>query len=99
MFRSFQLSIRCSSHQRHQLFLRYYSSQELGSGENAARTIKNTEDENKAPPLPLLQRPLGVKEIPTSVPRTADEKLEDMLDQEKRMQRRRHLYVYTKRCA
>lgn len=57
--------------------------------------------ENKPPPsetkkddpLPPLNRPLGVKQRPTTVERTRTEKLKDLLDQEARMAQRRHLCV------
>ena len=42
-------------------------------------------------PLPPLNRPLGVKQRPTTMERTRTEKMKDLLDQEARMAQRRHL--------
>jgi ATPase complex subunit ATP10 len=78
--------------------LRYYSSQGSRSGEKIAKNVDKTEhieDEDEVEPLPLLQRPLGVREPPTTVPKTRKEQLNDMLDQNKRMEHRRHLCVFS----
>ena len=46
------------------------------------------------PPLPLLQRPLGVEEKPTTHLKTFDERSKEILfDDKKRMDQRRHLCV------
>ena len=78
--------------------LRYYSSQRSESGANLAKKANKTEqileDDDEVEPLPLLQRPLGVMEPPTTVPKSSKEQLNDMLDQNKRMKHRRHLYVF-----
>jgi ATPase complex subunit ATP10 len=99
MLRLYQSSIRCCGHQNLPLAcLRYYSSQGSGSGENPVKNVDKTEhieDEDEVEPLPLLQRPLGVREPPTTVPKTRKEQLNDMLDQNKRMEHRRHLYVFS----
>jgi hypothetical protein len=99
MLRLYQSSIRCCRHKSLSLAcLRYYSSQSSGSGANLANKANNTEqileDEDEVEPLPLLQRPLGVREPPTTVPKSSKEQLNDMLDQNKRMEHRRHLYVF-----
>jgi hypothetical protein len=47
--------------------------------------------EDGLPPLPLLQKPLGVKERPTTVPKTWEERKADLLNQEKRLEQRKHL--------
>lgn len=57
--------------------------------EPAALDEPQAEDE----PLPFLQRPLGVPEPPTTKPRTWEDTKADMLDQSKRIEARRHMYV------
>jgi len=46
---------------------------------------------DELPPLPLLQKPLGVKEQPTTVAKTWEERRADLLNQEKRLEQRKHL--------
>jgi hypothetical protein len=46
---------------------------------------------DELPPLPILQKPLGVRELPTAVPKTWEERKADLLNQEKRLEQRRHL--------
>lgn len=46
---------------------------------------------DELPPLPLLQKPLGVKERPTAVAKTWEERKADLLNQEKRLEQRKHL--------
>lgn len=52
-------------------------------------TVSPAEDE--LPPLPILQKPLGVKERPTTLAKTWEERKADLLNQEKRLEQRRHL--------
>ncbi|KZT65278.1 hypothetical protein DAEQUDRAFT_801836 [Daedalea quercina L-15889] len=60
---------------------------------------RTTERRNDEPPkaagkesrLPLLQRPLGVSERPTSLPQSWEQKREELLDQEKRLKKRHEL--------
>lgn len=77
------------------LSLRYGSSQSSKSAKDVEKSVENEldDDDDGVPSLPLLQRPLGVKEPPTTVPKTRKEQMEEMLDQNKRMEHRRHLYV------
>ncbi|KAH9917170.1 ATP10 protein-domain-containing protein [Fomitopsis serialis] len=42
-------------------------------------------------PIPLLQRPLGVPERPSSLPQSWEQKREELLDQEKRLKKRHEL--------
>jgi len=96
MLRSFHLPARCCGHQRHHLLLlRYYSSKGPNTDQNVTKNVEQTvqiEDEDEVQqPLPLLQRPLGVAEPPTTARKTTREYLDDMLDQGKRMDHRRHL--------
>jgi ATPase complex subunit ATP10 len=46
---------------------------------------------DELPPLPILQKPLGVKERPTALAKTWEERKADLLNQEKRLEQRRHL--------
>jgi ATPase complex subunit ATP10 len=43
--------------------------------------------------LRLLNRPLGVRERPTTIVKTRTERMKELLDSDKRMEQRRHLYV------
>jgi hypothetical protein len=57
---------------------------------------KTTETEtasNDAPTIPPLSRPLGVPDVPTTKVKTLSEKSEDFLNQEKHLEKRRHLCV------
>jgi len=49
--------------------------------------------DEKTGELRLLNRPLGVRERPTTIVKTRKEKLNELLDSDKRMEQRRHLYV------
>lgn len=72
------------------------ASQGSSSGQKSAKDdakLVEMEDDDDVPPLPLLQRPLGLKDPPTTAPMTRKEHLNEMLDQNKRMDKRRHLYV------
>jgi hypothetical protein len=59
--------------------------------------IKITEAEkpsdDDAPAIPPLRRPLGVPEVPTTKTKTLSEKSADFLNQEKQLEKRRHLCV------
>jgi len=56
---------------------------------HAYSTASPAKDE--VPPLPILQKPLGVKERPTTLAKTWEERKADLLNQEKRLEQRRHL--------
>ena len=43
--------------------------------------------------LRLLSRPLGVRERPTTIVKTATQRMKELLDSEKRIEQRRHLWV------
>ncbi|KAF7983200.1 hypothetical protein HWV62_23464 [Athelia sp. TMB] len=53
--------------------------------------VEKDEDEDAVAPLSLLQRPLGVLDPPTTVAKTSKETLNEMMDQKKRMEHRKHL--------
>ena len=55
--------------------------------------LAEVKSDDDAIPLPLLQRPLGLKDPPTTTQMTRKEHLNEMLDQNKRMDKRRHLYI------
>lgn len=46
-----------------------------------------------APTIPPLRRPLGVPDVPTTKVKTLSERSADFLNQEKQLEKRRHLYV------
>lgn len=59
----------------------------------ATNDIKDNANEKKEKPLPPLNRPLGVRQRPTTVAKTTRQMLKDLMDQDARMEQRRHLYV------
>lgn len=76
--------------------IRCMSSQDSTSGRSYQTDdakLAEMENNDDAPPLPLLQRPLGLKDPPTTTQMTRRDHLNEMLDQNKRMDKRRHLYV------
>jgi len=75
------------------LFRRCYSTQ---TPEKVGATKKPTETEKPAddtPAIPPLQRPLGVLDVPTTKTKTLSERSADFLNQEKQLEKRRHLCV------
>lgn len=90
----YQLSLRRCVHQR-PVYLRFYATQSAPKKTPAKSSPKLEEDEDDdvVVPLPLLQRPLGVREPPTTLARTSKDTINDMMDQKKRMDNRKHLYV------
>jgi mitochondrial ATPase complex subunit ATP10 len=52
-----------------------------------------TEDTYEGPAIPQLRRPLGVVDVPTTKTKTLSERSADFLDQEKQLEKRRHLCV------
>ena len=59
----------------------------------ATNDVKVNAIEKKGKPLPPLNRPLGVRQRPTTIAKTTREMLADLMDQDARMAQRRHLYV------
>jgi len=53
--------------------------------------VTKTAETDDKPPIPPLQRPLGVPDVPTTRTRTLEEMSADFLNQEKQLQKRRHL--------
>lgn len=74
----------------HNAFVRYTSSSSANVAPKPAAAVPKEPDT-----LPLLQRPLGVREPPTSRAKTWSEKRDDLLNQDIRMEKRRHLCVYS----
>ncbi|ELU41512.1 ATP10 domain-containing protein [Rhizoctonia solani AG-1 IA] len=63
---------------------------------------QTTEEPNRIPtetpedtgvPLQFLSRPLGVTEVPSALPKSWEAKREELLDREKHIERRRHLWA------
>ena len=52
-------------------------------------------DSDDAPIIPPLNRPLGVLDVPTTKDKTLSERSADFLNQEKQLEKRRHLCVRT----
>lgn len=59
----------------------------------ATNGIKDNTKEKKEKSLPPLNRPLGVRQRPTTIAKTTRQMLGDLMDQDARMAQRRHLYV------
>jgi mitochondrial ATPase complex subunit ATP10 len=72
----------------HSVFARHASSSSTDAGPSPAAT--GTKERGT---LSLLQRPLGVTEPPQSRAKTWSEKRDELLDQDIRMAKRRHLCV------
>ncbi|KAH9939465.1 ATP10 protein-domain-containing protein [Amylocystis lapponica] len=59
--------------------------------EQGKAKVEITDGAAEPPPLPLLQRPLGVHERPTTQARTWAQTREELMDQDKRLEKRHHL--------
>ena len=94
--------------QRHALNVRSLSTKprkEAASASSTTGTNRRTSRSVQADPaesengnkdkddIPMLRRPLGVAEKPTSLKKTWEETKEELMDQEKRMAKRTHLCV------
>ncbi|KAG8960842.1 Mitochondrial ATPase complex subunit atp10 [Tulasnella sp. 419] len=55
------------------------------------KRLNTEETEEDLEPLPILPRPLGIPNIPSSLPKTWQEKRADLLDREKHLEKRRFL--------
>jgi len=51
------------------------------------------ETSDEGPVIPPLRRPLGVVDVPTTKTKTLSERSADLLNQEKQLEKRRHLCV------
>jgi len=67
------------------------TSSEKGKEKDTSAQVEDGRHAADESPVPLLGRPLGVRERPTSEPKTWEQKREELLDQKKRMQKRRVL--------
>jgi len=75
------------------LFQRCYSTQtpeKVGVPKKTTETQKPADD---TPAIPPLRRPLGVPDVPTTKTKTLSERSADFLNQEKQLEKRRHLCV------
>ena len=62
-------------------------------GKEKAQDVEEPKKKAKDAPLPLLQRPLGVRQKPKPRVKSWEDTKEKFLDQDKRMEERHHLYV------
>jgi ATPase complex subunit ATP10 len=87
---------RCLSHPEHLRCSRrtVYAN---GSRPQATSDIKDDVKKIEETTLPPLNRPLGVRQRPTTGTKAAGQILKDLMDPVTRMEQRRHLYV-TLRC-
>jgi hypothetical protein len=62
---------------------------------DATKTTETESASDDAPTIPPLSRPLGVPDVPTTKVKTLSERSADFLNQEKQLDKRRHLCVST----
>lgn len=62
---------------------------------DVAKTAETESSSHDAPTIPPLSRPLGVPDVPTTKVKTLSERSADFLNQEKQLEKRRHLCVGT----
>ena len=55
--------------------------------------LTSSDEDHELPAIPPLRRPLGVLDVPTTKTRTLSEATADFLNQEKQLEKRRHLCV------
>ena len=65
-----------------------------GPSSPSESVAENIVKSKPAPALTWLPRPLGVREPPSSQPKTWAQTKAELLDREKHLEKRRHLYVY-----
>ena len=65
---------------------------------DATKTAGTGETSNETPAIPPLRRPLGVQDVPTTKTKTLSERSADFLNQEKQLEKRRHLCVAIFNC-
>ena len=80
-----------SSRAAPRLSRRCYSTQTPKEGETEPTEAEEPSDET--PAIPPLRRPLGVLDVPTTKTKTLSERSADLLNQEKQLEKRRHLCV------
>lgn len=88
---SFVRRFCASSRVAPRLSRRSYSTQTPKEGVTNPTETKDTSDET--PAIPPLRRPLGVLDVPTTKIKTLSERSADLLNQEKQLEKRRHLCV------
>jgi ATPase complex subunit ATP10 len=62
------------------------------------KITETREISDEIPAIPPLRRPLGVPDVPTTKIKTLSERSADFLDQEKQLEKRRHLCVPISTC-
>jgi hypothetical protein len=80
-----------SSRAASRLSRRCYSTQAPKVG--VTKTTETEESSDETPTIPPLRRPLGVLDVPTTKTKTLSERTADFLNQEKQLEKRRHLCV------
>lgn len=81
-----------SSRGAYRLSRRCYSTQTPEKVEEI-KTAEAEKESDDAPAILPLRRPLGVPDVPTTKTKTLSERSADFLDQEKQLEKRRHLCV------
>ncbi|KAI0918667.1 hypothetical protein AcV5_002594 [Taiwanofungus camphoratus] len=71
--------------------LRESEADSNSKGKQKESVKQKPKDVTEEPPLPMLQRPLGVRDRPTTEPKTWAQTREELMDQEKRLEKRKHL--------
>lgn len=64
-----------------------------GKGLDKSQASDKAKTDSADAPLPLLQRPLGLRDKPKARVQTWEDTKEKFLDQDKRLEERTHLYV------
>ncbi|KAH9031649.1 ATP10 protein-domain-containing protein [Lactarius pseudohatsudake] len=70
---------------------RWYSARASGKIDVTKPAEAESASDDDAPPIPSLSRPLGVPDVPTTQVKTLSERTADFLNQEKQLEKRRHL--------
>jgi hypothetical protein len=79
-----------SSRTAYRVSPRWYSIQ-TPDNVDVTKVTKTESTSDDTPAIPPLRRPLGVLEVPTTKTKTLSERSADFLNQEKQLEKRRHL--------
>ena len=85
---------RDSSRAAYRVSRKWYSVRAPGKID-VTKTAETESTSDDAPAIPPLRRPLGVPDVPTTKVKTLSERSADFLNQEKQLEKRRHLCVDT----
>ncbi|KAH9039208.1 ATPase assembly factor ATP10 [Lactarius hengduanensis] len=72
-------------------YRRWYSVRASGKIDVTKPAEAESASDDDAPPIPPLSRPLGLPDVPTTQVKTLSERTADFLNQEKQLEKRRHL--------